>query len=92
MAERVTKKLACGHSITLAGRIIMKDFRAWVKADKEGDFEASYGYLAQVIEAWDWDGLDPDAPASYDELELREYRQINEAVSEWVQAEAASKN
>ena len=92
MAEKVTKKLACGHSITLSGSLRMKEFRAWVKADKEGDFEASYGYLARVIEAWDWEGLAPGDPASYDELELREYRQINEAVSEWVQAEAASKN
>lgn len=92
MAERVTKKLACGHSLTLSGSVKMKEFRVWAKAEQEGDFEAAYRYLTRVVEAWDWDGLDPHDPASYDELEMNEYRQLNQAVSDWLRAEAASKN
>jgi hypothetical protein len=91
MPESVTKALPSGNSITLAGKIKMKGFRAWVKAEADGDFDAVYSYLADIIKAWDFDG-DPKDPAAYDELDLREYQEINLAVAEWLQAEVASKN
>ena len=87
-----TVLLKCGHTITIEGSLKMGDFRRWVAAEKEGDLEAVYKYLAKIVKTWDWEGLDPKQPASYDELELGEYRQVVQAVSEWLMAEAASKN
>ncbi len=87
-----TVLLACGHTITLAGSLKMKDFRRLGEAEKAGDLTESYTYLAQLIKAWDWPGLDPRDPASYDELEIGEYRQVLEAISEYLLAEATGKN
>ena len=92
MKELTQKALPCGHSITIAGSLKMGEFRRWVAAEKEGDLEAVYPYLAKVVTAWDWADLDPKAPESYDELLLSEYRQVVQAVSEYLMAEAASKN
>jgi hypothetical protein len=91
MAETVKKKLGCGKSVTLGGALKMGDFRRWVKAEQEGDFETSYKYLSRIVQEWDWE-LDPAKVASYDELTMAEYRQLNEAVSAWLMAEAAAKN
>lgn len=92
MPQRVTKKLPCGKSITVSGSLKMKDFRQWVKAEQDGELEKVYVHLAKVIEEWDFDDLDPKKPASFDELELAEYQQVNMAVSEWLRAEVEAKN
>lgn len=90
--ERVTKPLLCGHKITISGRLKMGEFRRWTEAETQGDLATCYEYLARLIEAWDWEELDPRNTASYDELEMREYRQINEAVAEYLRAEGLAKN
>ena len=92
MPKSVKKELACGKSITVSGSLKMKDFRKWVKAEQEGDLDVAYTHLSKVIVKWDFDGLDPKNPESFDELELVEYQQVNQAVSEWLRAEVESKN
>ena len=97
MPPKVTKKLPCGKGITISGSLKMKDFRKWVKAEQAGDLDVAYTYLARVVESWDMvdekgKALDPKKPASFDELELVEYQQVNQAVSEWLRAEVESKN
>lgn len=92
MAEQITKKLPCGHTITVGGGLKMKDFRRWVEAEKQGELGQVYPYLAKVVVAWDWTELDPSRAESYDELEIAEYRQVVQAVSEWLTAEATAKN
>lgn len=84
--------LACGHNVTINGTLKMREFRGWVQAEKDGDLLAVYEYLARMISAWDWEGLDPSNPESYDELEVAEYKQVAEAVSEHVLNVLRAKN
>jgi hypothetical protein len=90
MAQKVP--LACGHTITVDGSLKMKDFRGWVAAEERGDIEAVYGYLVKMVKSWDWEGLDPSMPESYDELEMREYRQVVQAVSDYIRGDITAKN
>ena len=91
--EKVTRKLANGYSVTMQQPegFKMRDFRLWAEAESRGDLATCYEYLAKVIVDWDWP-LDPVDPNSYDELTVQEYRQINQAVSSYMQAEATAKN
>ena len=90
MANKVP--LPCGHTITIDGTLKMREFRGWIQAEKAADFEQLYGYLARLISAWDWEGLDPHVPESYDELDIAEYKQITEAVSNHVLSAISAKN
>lgn len=91
MPKRATVPLACGKSVTFSGKLRMKDFRAWTAAEQANDYDACYGYLAQLIEAWEFDG-DPSDPAAYDELDLSEYQQLNKAAAAFLTDEGTAKN
>lgn len=87
-----TVLLKCGHAITIEGSLKMGDFRRWMAAEKEGDLAGIYKFLAKLVKTWDWPGLDPQNPDSYDELDMHEYQQINKAILAYITDEAASKN
>lgn len=71
----------------------MKDMRLWAKAEQEGDLEMCYRYLARLIVAWEGFGdLDPQDPASYDELHPKVYLELNRAVGRWLRSEIWGKN
>lgn len=89
---RIEKKLDDGRSIAFEYTgLKMSDFRRWTKAESEGDFETVYAFLTRYVVDWTLDG-DPGDPSSYDELDLAEYRQVNNAASEWLQEVMQSKN
>ena len=90
MAQEVP--LPCGHKISIEGTLKMRELRAWAAAEDRGDWLACYGYLTRFVKAWDWEGLDPSQPESYDELEMMEYKEINQAISDYIRGEAARKN
>lgn len=85
-------KLDCGHEITVAGSLKMKDFRRWIKAEQEQEFLPIYEFLAKLVVAWDWPDLNPRDPASYDELDLPEYKQVAAAASDWLKQGVDAKN
>ncbi len=89
--KAVTRTLSDGHVVTIGGRVTMGDFRRWAKAERAGEFEAVYKHLAQVVQAWDYEG-DPSQPESYDDLTFQEYRRVNEAAGEWLRSEVEAKN
>jgi len=93
-ATRVTKKLPCGKSITLEGRLRMGEMRLWSEAERQGNLMTCYEYLAKIIVAWDFEGdpTDPTDPKGYDNLWANEYQQVNKAAGDYMTAEAASKN
>jgi len=72
-------------------KIKMKDWRRWVEADSEGDFETQMGFLAQYVTQWTFEG-DPNDLDAWDELDLSEYVAINKAVSETIAEEIKRKN
>ena len=90
MAQEVP--LRCGHKITVEGSLKMRDYRAWVAAESKNDLLIVYGYLAKLVRSWDFEGLDPSDPESYDELEMPEYTQVVIAVSEYLLGAMTSKN
>jgi hypothetical protein len=92
MPQIITKALPDGHTITVGGRVTMGQFRAWARAEQEGQFEAVYKHLAAVVQGWDYDAGDPRQPESYDNLTFTEYRQVNEAVVGWLRSEVEAKN
>jgi hypothetical protein len=70
-----------GVEVTFAGSLRMREFRAMSAADGAGDYQAVYPFLAKIVKAWtlkaeDGTPLDPAAPASYDELDLDQYKAI----------------
>ena len=91
MAE-TTKLLRCGRTITLSGGLKMKHFRELLRAEAVQDLEAMYPFFARLVKAWDFPGLDPQQPESYDELEITEFRQVSEAIGEHLRGEMEAKN
>lgn len=89
--ERVTKALSCGGSVTICGRLRMRDVRKWQAAEEKTDLWTCYRYLAAMIVEWSFDG-DPANPESYDNLWQHEMRQVNKAVGEHVMAQTQAKN
>lgn len=92
MPELTQKTLPCGHIVTIEGGLKMGEFRRWMTAEKEAKYELVYPYLAKLVKVWDWPDLDPKDPDSYDQLDMDEYRQVVEAVSQHIVAATASKN
>ena len=54
--------------------------------------EAMYPSFARLVKAWDFPGLDPQQPESYDVLEITEFRQVSEAIGEHLRGEMEAKN
>ena len=89
--ERITKSLACGHTVTICGRVRMRDIRKWTDAENSGDWLTCYKYLAAIVVEWTF-ASDPTDPDVYDDLWPHEMRQVNAAVSQHITAQTASKN
>lgn len=89
--EKITKSLACGHRVTISGRLRMRDIRKWTDAEATSDWLTTYKYLAVLVSDWDFSG-DPTDVEAYDDLWPHEMRQVNEAVGQHISAETQAKN
>jgi len=79
-----TIRLANGKRVTFGGSLRMKELSAWNRAEKEGDLETCYHYLSKLIARWDWEDLDPTDPASFGDLWMEEYAELNEEVGKYL--------
>jgi hypothetical protein len=57
----------------------MKDYRQFMKATQESNFEDMFGLLSKVVVAWPYEG-DPSVPESYDGLTMDEWLAVTKAV------------
>lgn len=57
----------------------LKDYRRFMKATEDNDFEGMFTCLAVVVKAWPYEG-NPSDPAAFDELTLEQWRAVTEAV------------
>lgn len=85
-----------GGTVWLSGALRMKEFRKLANSESASDFEAIYPLLSRLVDHWDLVGedgqpLDPKDPASFDELEVAQYKAITAAMGEYL-AESLEKN
>ncbi len=69
----------------------MKEFRQWIAAERDGDFDAVYPFMTRFIADWSLD-LPTDDPESFDELDLGDYIALTEAIGDVIQRKRQRKN
>lgn len=57
----------------------MKDYRHFMRATQESEFDGMFDTLSKVIISWPYAG-DPSDPASFDELTMDEWLEVTKAV------------
>lgn len=82
--------LPSGATVQLGGKLSMKEFRLWGATEKDDDFLKRYPYVAKLIESWSLD-LDPADPLSLDELDVRDFMALYQAVGEYIKDEVRGK-
>lgn len=82
--------LPSGETVQLGGKLTMKEFRQWGATEKDEDFLKRYPYVAKLIESWSLD-LDPADPLSLDELDVRDFMALYQAVGEFIKDEVRGK-
>lgn len=70
----------------------MREFRAWLKAEQDGDFLAQYAFITPMIASWDHPTLDAHDQGSLDELSLRDFGALSRGCSAVIQRTASEKN
>lgn len=58
----------------------MKDYRRFMKATQDTEFDGMFEALSKVIRSWPYEG-DPADPASFDDLTMDEWLVVTKAVS-----------
>lgn len=77
--------------IDTTARLKMREFRQWIADETAGNYDASYGYLSRFVKSWSFK-LSPKEVASYDELDVPDFRALNRYVTQLVTDPDAEKN
>lgn len=85
-----TVTLPSGATVELGGVLTMKEFRQWGASEKDEDFLKRYQYVAKLVHSWSLD-LDPADPLSLDELDVRDFMALYQAVGEYIKDEVRGK-
>lgn len=83
--------LPSGETVQLGGKLTMKEFRQWGATEKDEDFLKRYPYVVKLIESWSLD-LDPADPLSLDELEVKDFMALYQAVGEYIRDDVRGKS